>query len=79
MVPPKSQCIRLPGEEARELWLSDASGSWKRAEADDGRAGGLWGIECIGLDSAPFWSLSSKVRAREPGGDSPPCTGRRLV
>lgn len=60
MVSPKSQCIRLPGEEGRELWLSDASGSWKRAETDDRRAGGLWGIECVALDSAPFWSLSSK-------------------
>jgi hypothetical protein len=67
MVSPKSQCIRLPGEEARELWHSDASGSWKRAETDDGRAGGLWGIECIGLDSAPFWSLSSKVAGASLG------------
>ncbi|RBP43959.1 hypothetical protein DES53_105358 [Roseimicrobium gellanilyticum] len=60
MVSPKSQCIRLPGEENRELWLGDSAGAWKRAETDDGRAGGLWAIECIALDSAPFWSLSSK-------------------
>jgi hypothetical protein len=61
MVSLKSQCIRLPGEEDRELWLSDASWTWKRAHADDGRAGGLWGIECMALDSAPFWSLSSRA------------------
>ncbi|MEZ0273449.1 MAG: hypothetical protein ACAH88_00980 [Roseimicrobium sp.] len=61
MISLKSPSIRIPGENDRELWLSDSSGVWKRALMDDGRGGGLWAIECLALDSAPFWSLSSKV------------------
>ncbi|QIF05914.1 hypothetical protein [Roseimicrobium sp. ORNL1] len=62
MVSLKSQSIRIPGEEERELWLSDAAGVWKRAEIPESRgpAGGMWAIECLALDSAPFWSLSPK-------------------
>lgn len=61
MVSLKSQLIRIPGEDHHELWLGDSSGVWKRAEKDDGRPGGLWTMGCLALDSAPFWSLSSKI------------------
>lgn len=56
MSTPTSQLLRLPGEDARELWLREGKGAWKLAQKDDGTQGGVFAIESIALDSAPFWA-----------------------
>ena len=61
MPSPQTQILRLPGKETRELWLSDGAGSWRLAGEDDGRQGGVWAIECLAVDSAPFWTASSSI------------------
>lgn len=47
--------LRLPGEEGWELWLREGKAGWKKAEKDDGGKGGIFAIECLSVDSAPFW------------------------
>lgn len=54
-----SSMLRLPGEDARELWLREGRGVWKRAARDDGSRGGILAIEAIATDSAPFWAPAS--------------------
>lgn len=50
-----SLLLRLPGEEAWELWLREGKKGWRRADKDDGTKGGVFAIECLAVDSAPFW------------------------
>ncbi|MFZ4763857.1 MAG: hypothetical protein ACOYMN_02790, partial [Roseimicrobium sp.] len=51
--------MRLPGEESRELWLREGKGAWKQASRDDGTQGGVFAIESVAVDSAPFWALAA--------------------
>ncbi len=52
--------LRLPGEDGRELWLKNDAGGWTRAAGDDGRKGGIYAIESLAMDSAPFWAVSPR-------------------
>lgn len=51
--------LRLPGEDSRELWQRDGKSAWKLSPRQDETQGGIYGIECMSLDSAPFWALST--------------------
>jgi hypothetical protein len=54
-----SPFFRFPGEVARELWLREGDGAWRRAAADNGAKGGLYVVDALALDSAPFWALAT--------------------
>ena len=60
MAAAQEQFLILPGEDAREVWHSVAGGAWTRT-ADSSGKNGVLALECLALDSAPFW-------ARTPAG-----------
>jgi hypothetical protein len=47
--------MRLPGENSWETWVLDGKGAWQRAGREEPALNGLFGIDLLSFDSAPFW------------------------
>jgi hypothetical protein len=57
----------MPGEEALELWVADSRGTWRQSPEDRGTPGGTMAVECLAMDSLPFWSAASPEASIETG------------
>ncbi len=58
MKPRGRSSLYLPGENERELWTRASGGAWEKAKGAPVASETVYAIECLLMDSVPFWAVA---------------------
>jgi hypothetical protein len=66
MAASSTQILRMPGEHEHELWNLGGNDEWKPAPEERNATPCILAVECLAMDSAPFWSVAPPETAVDP-------------